>query len=110
MTEGQFWDSDSTLAIAYRKAEEIRRERKNEELWLQGMYIYEALGDTAPILHAFAKKGTKPLPYSEEPYSISKKQLKAKEEEKERKVAEKGRRLMERLMAATNNKFAKEKR
>lgn len=59
MTEEQYWDRDSTLVKYYREAEELRQEKFNQEAWLQGMYVYDALARIAPILHAFAKKGTK---------------------------------------------------
>lgn len=39
-----------------------------------GMYIYEAMCDVSPVLHAFARKGTKPIPYRTEPYPIGKKE------------------------------------
>lgn len=51
-------------------------------LWLQGMYVYEAIGDMAPILQAFAKKGTKPTPYPTEPYPLN---ADVKEKQAERK-------------------------
>ena len=105
MTAEQFWDGDPHLAKYYRKADEIRTERRNQELWLQGIYIYEALCDVSPLLHAMAKKGTKPHPYSAQPYSISEKQRKREEEDRERKVADKGRMLMERLMSQNNKRF-----
>ena len=105
MTYEQYWNGDCTLPIYYRKAEEMRNEKRNQELWLQGMYIYEALCDVAPILQAFAKKGTKPTPYSSNPYPISVKEQKRIEEEKERKIAEKGKRNMEALMVAMNKRF-----
>ena len=63
MTEEQYWDKDCCLVKFYRKSEELRKERVNQEAWLQGMYIYDALLRVAPVLHAFAKKGTKPQPY-----------------------------------------------
>lgn len=105
MTCDQYWNGDPTLVRYYRKADEIKKERRNEELWLQGMYIYEALCDVSPILHAFAKKGTKPQPYSGKPYAITETQHKRVEEEKERKIAEKGKRFMETLMKSTNKRF-----
>ena len=105
MTYDQYWNDDPTLVKYYRKADEIRKERLNEKLWLQGMYIYEALCDVSPVLHAFAKKGTKPQPYSEKPYSITAEQVKRAEEEKERKIAEKGKRFMEAFMHSTNKRF-----
>ena len=105
MTPEQYWDGDCTLTKYYRKAEELRCERRNQEMWLQGMYIYEAICDVSPILHAFAKKGAKPHPYPTKPYAISEKQIKAEREERERKLAEKGKRFMEALMQSTNKRF-----
>ena len=87
------------LVKYYRQADELKRARRNEELWLQGMYIYEALCDVSPIMVAFPKKGAKPNPYPEKPYCISEKQRKLEEAEQERKVAEKGMAFMERMMA-----------
>jgi hypothetical protein len=105
MTYEQYWEGDCTLTKYYRKADEIRKARRNEELWLQGMYIYEALCDVSPVLHAFAKKGTKPQPYSAKPYAITETQHKRDEEEKARKISEKGKRFMEALMKSNNKRF-----
>jgi hypothetical protein len=88
MTPEQYWDEDPMLAQYYRKAEEMRQKRRNEELWLQGMYIYEALCDVAPVLHAFAKRGTKPAPYSDHPYSITNKDREAEKELKAKRERE----------------------
>ena len=108
MTPEQYWDGDCTLVKYYRKAEELRNEKRNQELWLQGMYIYEAICDVSPILHAFAKKGAKPHPYPSKPYAISEKQIRLEREEKERKIAEKGKRFMEALMQSTNKRFGEQ--
>ena len=89
----------------YRKADEMRMDRKNYELWLQGMYIYEAICDASPILHAFAKRGTKPHPYSDKPYALTNDQRKQNEESKEKKICEKGKLFMEAFMKANNSKF-----
>ena len=110
MTPEQYWDGDCTLVKYFRKAEEIRNEKRNQELWLQGAYIYEALCDIAPILHAFAKKGTKPTPYPDKPYPLTAKQSKRDEEEKQRKLTEKGKRFMEVMAASINKKFEESNR
>ncbi len=107
MTYEQFWEGDPTLVIYYRKAEELRNKQRNQELWLQGLYIYDALCDVAPILHAFAKKGTKPNPYPSEPYPLTAKEHKQVEDDKERKLAEKGKKMMESYMASLNKRFEK---
>lgn len=85
MTYEQFWYKDCKLVEYYRKADEIRAERKNQELWLQGMYIYDALCRVSPILHAFAKNGTRPEDYPDKPYPIS--ERKAEQERMEREKA-----------------------
>ena len=105
MTPEQYWDGDSTLARYYRKAEEMRQKRKNEELWLQGMYIYEALCDVAPVFHAFAKRGTKPAPYSDHPYSITNKEREDEKKLREERDREKAKRYMEEKMATLNKLF-----
>jgi hypothetical protein len=108
MTYDQYWDGDPALAKYYRRADEMRMERKNQELWLQGMYIYEAICDASPILHSFAKKGTKPHPYAEKPYSLTNKQRKQEAVNKEKAISDKGKKFMEAFMALNNSKFKKE--
>ena len=105
MTEEQYWDRDSTLVVAYRKAEELKTNRKNQEMWLQGAYVYETLCRVSPVLHAFAKKGTKPVPYLAEPFAINEKQAERKEKEKAKKTFDRGKALMEGFMAQHNKKF-----
>lgn len=90
MSYDEFWNQDVALVRAYRKADELKRRRQNEALWLQGMYIYEALCDAAPIFHAFAKKGTKPNPYAKEPYAITESEIR---ERKAREAREREERM-----------------
>lgn len=108
MTHEQYWDGDCTLVKYYRKAEELREKKRNQELWLQGMYVYEAICDASPILHAFAKKGAKPHPYPTKPYALTIEQIKQENEEKARKLAEKGKRFMEAMMHSTNKRFGEQ--
>ena len=72
MSYDEFWNGDVSMVIAYRKANELRDKRRNYELWLQGMYVYEALCDASPLFRFSMKKGTiKPEPYVKEPYPIT---------------------------------------
>ena len=105
MTYEQYWEGDPMLAKYFRQADEIRVERKNQELWLQGLYIYEALCDVSPILHAMAKRGTKARPYPERPYPITEKQRKHEIEEKEKQIALKGKRMFEMYMRQNNKQY-----
>ena len=105
MTPEQYWDGDPSLAKYYRQADEIKQKRKNQELWLQGMYIYEALCDVAPIFHAFAKRGTKPAPYPDHPYSLTNKEREDEKKLIEQRERDKARRYMEAQMAKLNKRF-----
>ena len=107
MTPEQYWDGDPALAKYYRKADEIRMERLNQEKWLQGVYFYEALCDASPLLQAFAKRGTKAHPYADKPYALTEKQKEYNEVAREKEVADKGKRIMEAFMKSHNAKFEK---
>lgn len=109
MTETQYWDGDSTLVKYYREAEEIRIEKVNQEAWLQGKYVYDAVSRLSPILHAFAKKGTKARPYVDEPYPVTRKMEKEDTEKKEKEKSQKGLRYMQQLMAQSELYFEERK-
>lgn len=106
MSYDLYWNGDCRLTECYRRAEEIKQRQRNQELWLQGMYIYEALCDVSPILQAFAKKGTKPTPYSSEPYAITAKQVQEKREKQEQLRFEKTKAKMAAWAAKTNAQIA----
>ena len=89
MTYDEFWNQDVNLVAVYRKAAELRDNRKNQELWLQGMYIYEALCDASPLFRFSMKKGAvKPEPYAQEPYPITAAEVQARKEREQRKKEE----------------------
>lgn len=83
MSYDEFWNGDVSMVIAYRKANELRDKRRNFELWLQGMYVYEALCDASPLFRFSMKKGiVKPEPYTKEPYPITPAEVRELEERK----------------------------
>lgn len=84
MSYDEYWHGDAYLTKFYRDAYEIQIKRKDEEFWMQGMYIYDALCRVSPILHAFSKSGTKPLPYPDKPYTVELDKQRNEEEEKRR--------------------------
>ena len=84
MSSEEFWHGKFDLVKGYREAYKLKQEIKDYEFWKQGMYFYEALLDVSPILHAFAKKGTKPKPYSDRPYGVKKEDEIDEEEKAER--------------------------
>lgn len=81
MTYDEFWNEDVSRVEVYRKVSELRDRRKNQELWLQGMYIYEALCDASPLFRFSMKSGrVKPEPYVKEPYPVTAAEAREREE------------------------------
>lgn len=44
MSHDQYWDDNPWLTEIFRKAHNLRIESRNQELWLQGLYIHNAFG------------------------------------------------------------------
>ena len=89
MTWTQFWIDEPELTVAYRKSEMIKRRRKNEELWLEGIYVAEALSATVGNMFTKGQKHQ----YPAEPFPIT-----ADEQQERREREERNR--MERMKAA----------
>ena len=73
MTYEEYWLQDPLLLEHYIKAEEMRVMRKNQELWLQGLYVHIAIADLVPVLNPFSKDH-KPKKYLESPLPITQKE------------------------------------
>lgn len=109
MSYDEYWNSEGIIAKYYREANELKRRQRNQELWLQGAYIYEALCDVAPILQAFAKKGTKVQPYASEPYPLSEKEQRERELAKEKEKMEAWRKMFASFASSFNKKLKTKK-
>lgn len=85
MTYHQYWDEPPYLAVVYRRAYRLKREVDNENFWLQGLYMYDAVAVT--LQNAFSKRGAKKEKYLERPIDIFPltEAEKARREEEERK-------------------------
>lgn len=86
MTYDEFWNQDVAMVRAYRKSYELKRRQQNESLWMQGLYIRDALLST--VGNMFAGKGATPIEYPPEPYSITAEQVAEKEEAERRRMEE----------------------
>lgn len=99
----EFWQLNVRTLRPYLLAEDIKREERNYFLWLQGAYIYDAVG--VVVANALSKKGSKRRDYVKEPVRITP----LTEEEKAIK-AEKERRKIFAMFDAMERDFkAKEK-
>ena len=109
MTYEQFWDGDVELVKYYRQSWKLKQQIKNQDYWLQGAYVYEAVLRASPILNPFAKKGTKPVPYLEQPYDLTRKSGEQGPEPKklleQKKSDNKAKAIMEMWMLSVNKKF-----
>ena len=107
MTYYEYWDGDCCMAKAYRETDELNRERENYSLWLQGVYIYEALLDASPALNALSKK-RQPYPYRNTPIPLTEAANKRKQEDENKKKLLSGKDYMLAMTAGINKKFKDE--
>lgn len=80
MTYEQFWYDPPELVIAFRRADEIKKRRVNEELWLAGIYTAEALASTVGNMFS---KGSK-YQYPSEPKPITINEAKERQEREQK--------------------------
>lgn len=65
-----YWHGEPNLVKAYREADELRVDRMNYEAWLQGLYVYQAVGALYPVFNPFSKQ-KKAEEYLKEPIVIT---------------------------------------
>lgn len=106
MTPAEFWDGDCELVRFYREAHELKKEQKNQELWLQGLYIYEAIANLSPLLKAFVKN-PKPRPYPEKPYPLTTGKIEEEKEKEQEKAKTEQFNRMKQWMQTVNSRMEK---
>lgn len=79
MSYKEYWYGKPSMVVAYKRAYDYTRKKRNEEMWVQGMYIERAV--TTAISSHFSKGKVK---YYEEPLDIYPKTVEEKELEKEK--------------------------
>lgn len=75
MSYDAFWFGEPEIATAYRRADEIRKRRINEELWLNGIYMAEALASTVGNMFSKSKHE-----YPSEPKPITRAEVEERQE------------------------------
>ena len=65
-----YWHGEPNLVKAYREADGMRVDRMNYEAWLQGLYVYQAVGALYPVFNPFSKQ-KKAEEYLKEPIVIT---------------------------------------
>lgn len=105
MTYEQFWYDPPELAAAFRKADEIKKRRVNEELWLAGIYTAEALAST--VGNMFSKGSKHEYPSEPKPITVSEARER-KEREQKAKMEQIKARFMGRALSINAAKGANE--
>lgn len=74
MTHEQYWDDDPWLVWTYREAHKKRMDARSQEMWLQGLYNFQALstalGNFGNALGG-KKRAHKTFEYMKEPIRLS---------------------------------------
>ena len=74
MSYAEYWEGDPKLAQYYRKAYHIKQEEINNNAWLQGMYIYDAVSTALHnALRGFGKSKPPAKDYAKQPYEFNNK-------------------------------------
>ena len=84
MSLREYWEGDSSLTRYYRKAYQIKQDEFNNNAWLQGVYIYDAI---STALHNALRdpKKSRAREYAKQPYDFRRKEK--TEQEKAQEVA-----------------------
>ena len=104
MTYEDYWDGDPEKTKFYRDKNKWDVKRKNQELWLQGIYVYEAILDAVPALNPFSKKH-KPIPYRKEPIPLDDVESEQEKENKHKKELANSKAKMMEIMERVNKRF-----
>ena len=78
MSSAEYWEGDCSLTRYYRKAYKLKQEEINNNAWLQGLYIYDAV--TTALHNALRGKNTKAREYAKQPYNYEKNEEKSEDE------------------------------
>ena len=81
MSYAEYWEGDPALARYYRKAYQIKQEEINNNAWLQGLYIYDAV--STAMHNALRDKKTRIREYAKQPYDFKNREKTEAEKAKE---------------------------
>jgi hypothetical protein len=87
MSSAEYWEGDPSLARYYRKAYRIKQDEINNNAWLQGLYIYDAVSTALHnALRVMSKQKPPAKDYAKQPYDFHNKVKTEAEKAKEVEV------------------------
>lgn len=106
MSYAEYWEGDPKLTQYYRKAYHIKQEEINNNAWLQGMYIYDAVSTALHnALRGMGKTKPPAKDYAKQPYEFNKRNKTEQEKAKEVEIEqEKAAAWMENFVRLNSNK------
>ena len=106
MSFAEYWDGDPKLARYYRKAYQIKQEEINNNAWLQGLYVYDAVSTALHnALRGMGKFKPPARDYAKQPYNFSNKVKSEAEKAREVEIEqEKAAAWMENFVRINQNK------
>lgn len=113
MTPEQFWDGESWLKKSFRKAyrQRIRNEERirDQQAWLTGIYIRDAIQSVAILVNGFVPKGASPIDYPQVPRLEKAEQERAEADKKkmEELQAQRAMAMFHAMISGFNRNFEK---
>jgi hypothetical protein len=84
MSSAEYWEGDCSLTRYYRKAYKIKQEEINNNAWLQGLYVYDAI--STALHNALRGKSQRAREYAKQPFNFENRNKEKSEFEKAKKV------------------------
>lgn len=84
LSYAEYWEGDPKLTQYYRKAYRIKQDEINNNAWLQGMYVYDAISTALHnALRGMGKSKPPAKDYAKQPYKFNNKVKNEAEKAKE---------------------------
>ena len=111
MSYAEYWEGDPSLVRYFRKAYKIRQEQENNNAWLQGLYVYDAISTALHnVMRGMAKSKPPAKDYAKQPYELYKKEKTKAELAKEVEIEqEKAAAWMENLVMSLSHRAVSQK-
>ena len=111
MSYAEYWEGDASLTRYFRKAYHIKQEEANNNAWLQGLYVYDAISTALHnALRGFGKSKPPAKDYAKQPYDLFKKKKTEAEKAQEVEVEQqKAAAWMERLVMSQSHRAVSQK-
>ena len=100
MSVDEFWNQDPKLAEVYRDAYETKKRIQNENMWLQGAYVYHALCSASPM---FLIHPQQPQSYLAQPFPLTAEEIEAQRIAEEKAKYEEQKAKIMAMAEAVNN-------